>query len=94
MVIGKYINNGYVRRIFEGGAYWIPDWVYEDDAIGEWQYEVARYPFVEGYHIIQYEFFDDASADSQENILSTHKTLAEALSIVRVLLASGGIKYE
>jgi hypothetical protein len=27
-------------------------------------------------------------------LLSTHKTLAEAISICKVLLANGGIKYE
>jgi hypothetical protein len=94
MVSSKYRHNGYVRRTFEDGAYWILDWVYDDSNIEEWQYEVARYPFVEDYHITRYDFFDILADDDQETILSTHKTLAEALSILRVLLASGGIKYE
>jgi hypothetical protein len=95
MVSSRYIHNGYVRRTFEDGAYWILDWVYNDSCIEEWQYEVVRYPFVPDYHIIRYENFEGAGDDeSQETILSTHKTLAEALSILRVLLASGGLNYE
>ena len=94
LVTSKYEHNGYVRRTFDDGAYWTLDWVFEDTTIEQWQYDVARYPFVPDYHIIQYETFDSYDDDGQETILSTHKTLAEALSILRVLLASGGIKYE
>jgi hypothetical protein len=94
LVTSKYEHNGYVRRTFDDGAYWTLDWVFEDATIEQWQYDVARYPFVPDYHIIQYECFDNDDDDHQETIISTHKTLAEALSIVRVLLASGGIKYE
>jgi len=94
LTTSRYERNGYVRRTFDDGVYWTLAWVFEDDTIAEWQYDVARYPFVPDYHIIRYDFFDNDLDDGQETILSTHKTLAEALSIVRVLLASGGVKYE
>jgi len=87
-------KDGYTRRVFNDGAYWTIEGIYDNDEIEEWQYDVARYPFVPGYHIIRYDSFERDATDSQKTIISTHKTLAEALNIVRVLLASGGIRYE
>jgi hypothetical protein len=95
MELTTFKNNGYVRRVFSDGVYWTLDWVHGNDDIESWQYDVARYAFVPDYHIIRFEDFDSEDEDDgQETIISTHKTLAEALSILRVLLASGGLKYE
>jgi hypothetical protein len=46
---------------------------------------------VPGYHLVHYPG-DDAD-DDDDVVISTHKTLAEAVSILKLLLANGGVVY-
>jgi hypothetical protein len=80
-----------VRREFNDHIQWIPKWVVERDDINYWRYSVHRYPFVPGYHLAFYPGED--SYDDDVVVLSTHKTLAEAMSILKILLANGGVVY-
>jgi hypothetical protein len=47
---------------------------------------------VPGYHLVHYP--GDSSDDDDDVVISTHKTLAEAVSILKVLLANGGVVYD
>jgi hypothetical protein len=80
------------RRVFDDHVDWVPRWVLKDHHVNYWLYSVHRYPFVPDYHIVQHtgvDFFDDCYI-----VISTHKTLAEAASILKILLANGGIVYD
>jgi hypothetical protein len=80
------------RRVFDDHVDWVPSWVLKDHRVDYWLYSVHRYPFVPDYHIVQYtgaNFFDDYHI-----VISTHTTLAEAASILKVLLANGGVVYD
>jgi hypothetical protein len=79
------------RREFDDHIQWVPSWLVEHTEIDYWRYSVHRYPFVPGYHLVQY--LGDAASDDDVVVLSTHKTLAEAVSILKVLLANGGVVY-
>ena len=73
-------KDGYLRRVFDDYAQWVP---LEAETRGiAFNYCVARLPFVTGYHLCVFDF-DGAHLFTK--ILSTHKTLHEALDIVRVL---------
>jgi hypothetical protein len=80
-----------VRRSFEDHIQWLPRWVVEESGVYYWRYSVHRYPFVPGYHIVQYP--GDSPDDDDDVVISTHKTLAEAVSILKILLANGGVVY-
>jgi hypothetical protein len=80
-----------VRREFDDHIQWLPSWLVEHADVSYWQYSVHRYPFVPGYHLVQYPA--DSPDDDDCIVLSTHKTLAEAVSILKVLLANGGVIY-
>ena len=79
-----------VRREFDDHIQWMPCWVIEHADIDYWRYSVHRYPFVPGYHLVHYP---GESSDDDDVVISTHKTLAEAVSILKVLLANGGVVY-
>jgi hypothetical protein len=81
-----------VRREFEDHIQWMPRWVVEHADISYWRYSVHRYPFVPGYHLVHYP--NDSAGDDDDVVISTHKTLAEAVSILKVLLANGGVVYD
>jgi hypothetical protein len=82
-----------VRRIYDDSVQWLP-WDLVKDA-SEWDYAVFKFPFVPGFHVCSMEDgWDSEDPDrTQATILSTHKTLAEAMNILRVLLANGGAHY-
>jgi hypothetical protein len=80
-----------VRREFDDHIQWVPKWVMDDSNVFYWRYSVHRYPFVPGYHLVHYP--NDVDDDDGCIVLSTHKTLAEAVSILKVLLANGGVAY-
>ena len=77
------------RRIFDDSVQWIPKDLMQVEAT--FDYAVFKFPFVPGFHLCFLE--EDLRLDDevQEHILSTHKTLHEAMSICKVLLANGGI---
>ena len=81
-----------IRRIFDDCVQWLP-WDLVKDA-SEWDYAVYKFPFVQGFHLCLMESDEDAVEGVQEHILSTHKTLHEAMGLCRLLLANGGIHYE
>jgi hypothetical protein len=80
-----------VRREFDDHIQWVPSWVLDDADVSYWRYNVHRYPFVPGYHLVHYP--TDSPDDDDCIVLSTHKTLAEAVSILKILLANGGVAY-
>lgn len=51
-----------------------------------YEYAVARFPFVPGYHVCEFVRYDHE--DPMERPLQVFKTLAEALAVMRVLLAA------
>ena len=84
--------NGLLRRTFEDFTQWIPEEVF--DLADTWDYGVYKYPFVAGFHVCR--IYDDDTpqgVDDWEEVLSTHKTLHEAMAICKVLLANGGVHY-
>jgi hypothetical protein len=88
---GDAVYDGMWRRVFNDCVTWQPAYIYHDKTIDEWDYVVEKYPFVPGFHVCQ---IDDEAGIIQDRVLSSHKTLAEAMSICKVLLANGGIRYE
>ena len=91
----RFIHNVYwgdlVRREFDDHIQWLPRSVLDSSDVNYWLYSVHRYPFVPGYHLVHYPG-DDAD-DDDCLVISTHKTLAEAVSILKILLANGGVVY-
>ena len=79
------------RREFDDHIQWVPSWLLEHADVDYWRYSVHRYPFVPGYHLAHYP--GDNSYNDDEIVISTHKTLAEAVSILKLLLANGGVVY-
>ena len=87
-----YYGHGMVRRTFVNCTQWIPTEVFEHAEA--WDYAVYKFPFVPGFHVCR--IYDDGSPEGVgdwEEILSSHKTLAEAMAICKVLLANGGAHY-
>lgn len=86
------LPGGITRRVFDGSVQFIPEYLMHDPKVANWDYGVFKFPFVPGFHVC---FMDDSDrfADTQEIILSSHKTLHEAMAVCRLLLANGGIKY-
>jgi hypothetical protein len=80
------------RREFDDHVQWMPSWAVDSHEISHWRYSVHRFPFVPGYHLVH--FPGDDSDDDDDIVISTHKTLAEAVSILKLLLANGGIVYD
>lgn len=75
-------KDGYARRVFDDYVQWYPGEAGHKPTRLKLNYCVARFPFVPGYHLCG---FDTSDIYTSLKILSTHKTLHEALDIVRVL---------
>jgi hypothetical protein len=78
-------KDGYTRQIYSDSVYWVIDPKRVD-------YFVARFPFVPGYHLC-YAIRDYSGdylliAHVSERPMQTFKTLTEALSVLRVLVAN------
>lgn len=86
---GDAVRDGVWRTVFDDCAAFVPADLYYDDGVNGWHYNVEKYPFVPGFHVTLIEL-----GGHQTYILSSHKTLAEALGVCKVLLANGGIDYE
>ena len=87
------LSDGLLRRVFDGFTQWIPKEVF--DNAESWDYAVYKFPFVPGFHVCR--IHDDGTVmgyEHWEEIMSSHKTLHEAIAICRVLLANGGAQYE
>lgn len=87
------VSNNLLRRVFDNFTQWIPIEVWES-AVG-WDYAVYKFPFVPGFHVC--EIYDDGTpegVEDWEHIMSSHRTLAEAMGVCKVLLANGGARYE
>ena len=87
---GDAVRDGMWRRVFDYCVTFQPDYLYYDHSIDTWDYAVEKYPFVPGFHVVCIEHTD---TEGNDTILSSHKTLAEAMSICKVLLANGGVHY-
>jgi hypothetical protein len=84
------MSNHYVRRVFPDSVVWVPRKYWDSpDGNSSFAFVVQRYPFVPDYHVTFLGY--DPEDESTEDIMSTHKTLAEAVSILNVLLANGGM---
>jgi hypothetical protein len=94
MTADEYRKDGYVRRVFDDCVCFTPTMAYEARNVEQWDYDVVRLAFVPDYHVARWEDEHDEEGNPFMTLLSTHKTLAEAISICKVLLANGGIKYE
>jgi hypothetical protein len=78
-----------VRRIYDDSVQWLP-WDLVKNAQW-WDYAVFRFPFVPGFHLCFMENDGDTLGGTHETIISTHKTLHEAMGLCRLLLANGGV---
>lgn len=81
--------NGIWRRVFDDCVTFQPDYL-QSRRVQSWDYAVIKYPFVPGFHVVQFA----NNYDDDEYVLSTHKTLHEAMGVCRVLLANGGVTYD
>lgn len=81
---------GVWRRVFHDCVTFLPDYIFDNESITAWEYCVEKYPFVPGFHVVWLDHHEIGHA----HILSSHKTLAEAMSICKVLLANGGVHYD
>jgi hypothetical protein len=84
-------RDGLCRRVFADYVQWLPAEIARHPALSHFHYCVARFAFVPEYCVIGYYLDDPWDAD--HIVLSTHKTLAEAMGICKVLLACGGVEY-
>lgn len=80
-------RDGYVRRVFADDVHWAPAWIFDDEEDSSWSYGVMRLPFVPEYLLVEYH---DDEHGCYESVLSGHKTLTEAMGILKVLLATPG----
>jgi hypothetical protein len=88
-----HTSSGLYRRVFGDFVQWLPFDVWRNAT--SWDYAVFKWPFVPGFHLCR--IHDDDTPEGLgdwEEILSTHKTLHEAMAICRVLLANGGATYD
>jgi hypothetical protein len=86
------LRNGIWRRMFDTCVSFQPEYL-KGDGIDHWDYAVIKYPFVPGFHVCHFGEYENHEDEGAEYVLSTHKTLHEAMDIVRVLLAAGGVHY-
>ena len=86
---GDAHRNGVWRRTFPDAVTFQPSWLDAEDQNYEWDYAVFKYPFVPGFHVAYISYTAD---EANEVILSSHKTLHEAMAICKVLLANGGYR--
>ena len=88
------MHNDMLRRVFDSYVQWIPAHLMRDLSVSSWFYGVYKFPFVPGFHLCQIGTVLDDTDDDHAYILSSHKTLSEAMSICRLLLANGGVSYD
>jgi hypothetical protein len=72
-----------LRLVFATHVEWLVDPIIPSGS-GE-PYGVAKYPFVPGFHLVERR---RGFEPNHHYILSSHKTLAEAMGILRILLGS------
>lgn len=87
------VSNNLLRRVFDDLVQWLPIDVWE--SADAWDYAVYKFAFVPGFHVC--EIHDDGTPEGVgdwEHIMSSHRTLAEAMGVCKVLLANGGARYE
>lgn len=88
------VSHDMARRVFDTAVQWLPAWVLTDPHVRGWDYAVFKFPFVSGFHVCEMESDDKDAVLTHETILSTHKTLHEAMGVCRILLANGGVQYD
>lgn len=85
-------RHGIWRRMFADCVSFQPDYLQAND-IDHWDYAVMKYPFVPGFHVVHFGIPENPDDIDAEYVLSTHKTLHEAMGVLKVLLAAGGVHY-
>lgn len=78
-----------IIRIYDDSVQWIPKYLLGETV--KFDYAVFKFPFVPGFHLCFMEDDGDTLGGTHETILSTHKTLHEAMGLCKLLLANGGI---
>ena len=73
-------KDGYIRIVLEDSVLW------HIDSDQDSEFVVARFPFVEDYHLC--EWVDDDDGETCEYPIQQFKTLAQALAVLRVLDAN------
>lgn len=86
------VKDNIERRVFTDHVQWIPFEIVSHPDLLYFRYCVMRFAFVPEYCVVH--FFVEDPYNMDHIVLSTHKTLAEAMGICRVLLACGGVEYE
>lgn len=84
------LRDGYWRRVSDDCVTFQPDYLYYESRVKKWDFVVRKFAFVPGYHLC--EIVGTHDHDSVK-VHSSHGTLAEAMSICKVLLVNGGIHY-
>jgi hypothetical protein len=84
------MSNHYVRRVFPDSVVWVPRSHWDTGDNVRFAFVVQKFAFVPDYHVTFLGYDYDAD-DEGNDVMSTHKTLAEAMSILNVLLANGGM---
>lgn len=74
-------KDSYYRSVFADVVLW-----HLAEYRERYTYGVARFPFVPGYHVCDFVRYDHE--DPMERPLQVFKTLADALAVMRVLLAA------
>jgi hypothetical protein len=84
-----------LMRIFDDFVMFVPDDMLpvDPDVAYHWTCCVIKLPFVPGFHLVDIE--DGKPALSPYlHIIATYKTMHEAMGVLRVLWANGGLVYE
>jgi hypothetical protein len=84
-------DNELRREVYDACVQWVPMKVVR--TYNSWDYAVFKFPFVPGFHLCFMEDDSDTLGGTHETIISTHKTLHEAMNICKLLLANGGAYY-
>lgn len=78
----------YRNCVDDDGAYWCFTEHWDNQDVIDWKYGIAEYAFVPGYNVISFNEENGEGHFSYERVLSNHKTLTEAIAILRLLMAS------
>ena len=82
-----------LMRFFDDFVMFVPYDMTNDRHSHYWTCCVIKLPFVSGFHLVD---IDDDGSPTQSclHIVATYKTMHEAMGVLRVLWANGGLVYE
>lgn len=82
-----------LMRFFDDFVMFVPYDMTGDTRSHYWTCCVIKLPFVPGFHLVDLEE-DGLPFASSLHIVATYKTMHEAMGVLRVLWANGGLVYE